>query len=391
MSQSLPFLDEELKKKKIFDYFPKKESDSFFLLINDIVLLPFFKKTKYIELAEISRLIFSRKPEKKKKLEPTLCTHFTKIGSNNSNFNDPSMFIENQNLLRIFSKNQFCGKIYCAFVEYSLYFEFYDTTFFLIENLEKKTWKDKYFFIRINIIKIDFYFYKKNYKKGKNIINFLHFLIERDDINLKDIKKIQGKAGKLAIRENKMPIAFSYFLESFGKTEIFDKNGHNKIFEFLIFVSNFIKKQKINSITQKNIYSYNISNFIFLEFINKSLQNKNLIILEGSLKKKIWNQENQTIKFFLSKFFNSTIINSIKILLKPFLRISLGEISVMTGVTKKKLKMVISKIILNGEIKGILDQEIDSFVAIRFKKNSQYKLSFLKIIIQMNHIISEFA
>jgi hypothetical protein len=390
MRQVLPFLDEELKKKRIFNYFSKKKKNSYFFKNIDFLFLPYLKKTKYTELSEIFRFIHSKNTKKKKMNEFFECDNVEK---NNLDFNNtilPSLFLKTQTLIKIFLKNYLREEIYCFFVEYSLFFKFYETTFYLIQNLERKTWKDKNFFIRINIIKIDFYFSIKNFKKGKNIINFLNFLVEKDDLHPKNTKKIFEKAGKLAIRENKMLIAFSYFLESFGKTRISDKNGHNKVFEFLVFISNFIKKQKINAISRKNVYNYNISNFVFLEFIAKSLQNKNLAILESSFKEKNWNQGNWIIKFFLSKFFNSTIRNSIKIAIKPFLRISLGEFSVLTGVKKKKLKIVLSKMILKGEIKGILDQEIDSFVAICFAKNSQIKLNFLEIIVQMNHLISEF-
>lgn len=390
MKQVLPFLDEELKKKRIFNYFSKKKKNSYFIKNINFLYYPYLKKTKYIELSEILRFINSKNTKKKKMNEFFGCHNIENNGFDFNNTVLPSLFLKIQTLVKIYLKNYISEEIYCFFVEYSLFFRFYETTFYLIQNLERKTWKDKNFFIRINIIKIDYYFSIKNFKKGKNIINFFHFLLEKDDLHPKNIKKIFEKAGKLAIRENKMLIAFSYFLESFGKTGISDKNGHNKIFEFLIFISNFIKKQKINTISRKNDFNYDILNFVFLEFIAKSLKNKNLTILEGSFKEKNWNQGNWIIKFFLSKFFNSTIIDSIKVEIKPFLRISLCEFSIITGIRKKKLKIVLSKMILKGEIKGILDQEIDSFVVICFAKNSQIKLNFLEIIVQMNHLISEF-
>ena len=66
MRQVLPFLDEELKKKRIFNYFSKKKKNSYFFKNIDFLFLPYLKKTKYIELSEIFRFIHSKNTKKKK-------------------------------------------------------------------------------------------------------------------------------------------------------------------------------------------------------------------------------------------------------------------------------------------------------------------------------------
>jgi len=298
-------------------------------------------------------------------------------------------FLVQELAFNYFSEHMWINQLYYFYINYILFRKTFLLAYYLIKKLEIQTENEKNIFIKSSIGKLDFYFAQKNYKGVRNCITFLQFLIEREEISMIDEYDILLRAGKLSLKEDKIILAFSYFFETFAKLTDLSKMSYNFVFERLIFSSNFIKKQKINALCKNNPYQYNILNFVFLEFINISLHRRNVIGLETSLQKKIWNKSNQTEKFFLTRFFNATINILLKNILETFVRIPFIELSIIFGITKKKIASILSRMIMKKEIKGLLDQSTQSLIIFDSVDTSFFFSNFFDIIIQIDQLVSE--
>lgn len=383
-----PFSSNEGKKINFFPYFskifpPSSDSTNF-----EEFVISLFKNTKLAEICEILRFIFSKinRQKLKEHLKIISILNGQIVNENFIYFREISL---NKGLIsRISKQQQHDYDFFLFLIDYALKKKFLNLVFYLLKKLETKILDKKKSFIKICLFKFDFYFFQKNYKNAKSFINFLQFLTERDEIGGYNQSKILERAGLICLKENKILLAFSFFFESYGKLNFRNKIGITRIFEFLIFISNFFKKQKINLFCRKGFYHYKILNFIFLEFINIGLQKKKLVLLESSLKEKNWNQKNKSMKYFISKFLKINIKNSLIFLLKPFLRISIFEFSMRLGISKRKTNLIIRKMIIKGEINGFLDKKTDSFTGLKFSKNNAFMIDLLGIIIQIDNSLS---
>mmetsp|Transcript_21603 Transcript_21603/g.41999 ORF Transcript_21603/g.41999 Transcript_21603/m.41999 type:complete len:100 (-) Transcript_21603:55-354(-) len=93
------------------------------------------------------------------------------------------------------------------------------------------------------------------------------------------------------------------------------------------------------------------------------------------------------MKSFLSKYFNFVFKKNITRLLATFIRIPLEELSILIGLSKKKVFLLLSKMILIGKLKGLLDFQTDSFINFKKINNFSFLSDFLKISIQLDQLV----
>ncbi|ABW97940.1 hypothetical protein HAN_1g98 (nucleomorph) [Hemiselmis andersenii] len=379
-----PLFLEEVEKKNFYQNILFKSKKNFFEKNLENFSKDLSKKTRILEISEIFRFNFLKNINKIG--EKFLC--YQKILKRKENSVYFLSYIEilffKEAFFKILGKDDIF--LYFFYIDYTIFKKFFHQCRYLIKKFEEKEKKTKPF-IKLTLYKTEYFFTQKNYKASKNCINFLQNLTEKEEFDKKTQIEIFLKAGILSVKENKIVLAFSYFFEALEKISNFSESKNNFIFEWLLFCSNFIKKKKINIFCKKNRYKYNISNFIFLEFLITGFRKEIFVLLEASIREKIWPFGTATMKFFLSKNFNFVLKNRIKQFFETFIRIPLTELSIVIGISKRKIYLILSKLILEGETKGLLDFQTDSFV--NFEKFNSYFIfsDFLNILIQLDQIV----
>jgi hypothetical protein len=347
----------------------------------------FIKKNSFLEINELIRLFFSRNSYIK-----IFFSSLKEFLKNYVNKNQFFSFYDCIFLIETVIKN--CGQNE-IFFEYLFFLfdylykkKFFHLSSFLLFKLENER-KEKNYFFKILIRKLNIFTKQREFKAANNCLNFLLIFFEKENFGRNFNKKIFSRAAQLAIKENRMVVAFSFFFELFSKNSLLNKIKNSWFFEWLIFCSIFLKKQKMNMICKNHFFQYNNLNFIFLEILNESISKKNFLVLETILKEKVWYDSTQTMEFFIRKKYKILILMSIMKIIKSFLRISIREISLIIGISERKLKRIFSKKILSGNLKGFLSEEFEFFLNLNNFKNFSYFLLLTDISLCIDKFLTK--
>jgi hypothetical protein len=303
------------------------------------------------------------------------------------NFYDSLIFVET--IIKYFRNNEIVYEFYFLFFDYIFKKNFFHLSYFLLKKIEKEI-KEKKFFINVFLKKLDIFFKQREYTIANVCINFFLVFLEKENFGKNLDQKILIEAGRISLNENKIIKAFSFYYEVFSKISSIYKIKISLIFELLAYCSMFLKNQKMNLIYKNRYCKYNNLNFIFLEILNDSIEKKKFLIVETILQEKKWYSPIKIIKFFISKKYKILLKNSIIHVMESFSRISIKNLSLIIGVSTKKLKKNLSKYILNGNIKGFLNQKYEFFFNMNNIKNFSYFSILINLIFHIERFLSKY-
>ena len=207
----------------------------------------------------------------------------------------------------------------------------------------------------ITIMNHENLFAKKNFNGFQSYLDWLYFSLEKYFVHNYYKGKINFSLGKMALIENKKFRAFSSFLEAL---EEFDENDFKTrliVLEWFIFSSLLLKKIKFTNKFSGEFKSFNSKNLFKIKLIYNSIKRNNIILLEHT----IFNQKKYfTILdsyYFLAKKILKNIKKKLLKILSVFIRLSMHEISIKLGVSRKSTEKILSYHILKGQKKGYFD------------------------------------
>ena len=229
---------------------------------------------------------------------------------------------------------------------------------------------------------------KKNFGRIQCYLEWFSLSLEKSFSYKYYIERLNFSLGKIAIIEKKKAKAFSLFVEAIE--DIDKKNFRNKIIliEWLIFSSIFLKKTSTKNRLLNDSISFRSKNLFRIKVLYNSFEKNNSILIEKIIYKP--NGRSIIISSFslLVKKFFKRIKNKIKKFLSLFIRISLHQISIRLGVSRKKTETFLSYNTLKGNQKGYFDCSTDCYL-VSLKIKSEIKSNiFMLTSINLDNLIN---
>nr|UXY87276.1 hypothetical protein 1634Bnrm2_p076 [Cryptomonas sp.] len=256
---------------------------------------------------------------------------------------------------------------------------------FLIEKLSQNKKNRSFFYLEKYLKKFDVFFALNDLSHAKSFLNKLHTFSSNEFLNREAISEVTMRAGKFALREGKVNLAVPYLIETLGKMEKKKQLNTFLLVELLIFSTNFTKNFRSNFLSNDFDKFPNSSNFIFQKILQKNIEKMNIPAIEISIKK---NGANRLMKVHLIRFSKYLLEKKLKKIANTYLRIPINYISIIIGISNRKLKKKIGSLILSQNLAGFLDDCTNSFVF--FKKKQQHEITsvLMLILIQLDSLLS---
>jgi hypothetical protein len=259
---------------------------------------------------------------------------------------------------------------------------------FLIKKLSVINFMFKKNLICIAIMNHENLLAKKNFDRIQCYLEWFSLSLEKSFSYKYYIERLNFSLGKIAIIEKKKAKAFSFFVEAIENID--KKNFRNKIIliEWLIFSSIFLKKISTKNRLLNDSISFRSKNLLKIKVLYNSFEKNNAIFVERIIYKP--NGRSITINsfFLLVKKFFKRIKNKIKQFLSIFIRMSITQISIRLGTSRKKTEMFLSYNTLKGNQKGYFDCSTDCYLVFLKIKPEIKSNIFMLTSINLDNLIN---
>jgi len=371
------------ERTRITFFYKTYKKKNFFKFLNEFILLEIFKRSsKNLDEADLSRFGIFR----------DLYSQKDQVVYKTSDFKKkmqiyPVSFL----FLILLEKNIFLEKFYVSnlldFLALSNNFKIVNLYYDQIL-LEKKITKNQIF--RIYLKKIQNFSYNNNFEKGKIYFQKMHSIIKKEIVKKRDMAKFYFYQGIMSVKKNEMPEASSFFFEAYENISLIKGKISIRIFEASVLsmmINNNYMTVKSSCITKTLFGNMFMKSIIFLAncLIHNDLTGLELLILHKKSRlciHRIFNAKMIEIYFKILKKHISDI-------LRNYIRISLLDISLINGVSRKNVKYLITNMLLNKKINGIIDKK--KKVLINFRRPFDFSImkSCFKICIKINFLLSK--
>ena len=211
--------------------------------------------------------------------------------------------------------------------------------------LEKKITKNQIF--RIYLKKIQNFSYNNNFEKGKIYFQKIHSIIKKEIIKKRDMAKFYFYQGIMSVKKNEMPKASSFFFEAYENISLIKGKISILIFEASVLsmmINNNYMIMKSSCISKTLSGNMSVKSIIFLAncLMHNDLTGLELLILSKKSRlciHRIFNAKMIEIYFKILK-------KNISDILQNYIRISLLDISLINGVSRKNVKYLIVNMLL---------------------------------------------
>ena len=240
----------------------------------------------------------------------------------------------------------------------------------------------------ITIMNHENLFVTKDFHGFQSYLDWFYFSLEKYFVYNYYKGKIDFSLGKIALIENKKIKAFSSFLEAMEELDDNDFKTKIIILEWFIFSSLLLKRIKYNNKFSSQPRFLKSKNLFQIKLIYNSIQKSNIALFEYI----VLNQKNHSIvstSYYLLMKKNFKILKKkLFRLLSVFIRLSLHQISIKLGVSRKSTEMLLSYHTLRGQQKGYFDCTNDTFIVSFKTKSSPIIKTFINTSINLENYLT---
>eukprot|EP00871_Galdieria_phlegrea_P004596 jgi/Galph1/5137/GphlegSOOS_G3715.1 len=197
-------------------------------------------------------------------------------------------------------------------------------------------------------------------------------------------------AGIIAAEEHDYKTAYSYFYESFeGFSNLGDVRAISSLKYMLLCKIMMRQPEDVTSIiSTKLALRYHGKAIDAMLFIAKAYQQRSLANFQQVLKE--YPEElthDSVIYYHLSELYDTLLQQNLLRIIEPFLRVEMSHIAQLIDLPVETVESKISQMILDGQLKGILDQGQDcliTFVEENIPKTYYHSLDTMK---ELSHVV----
>ncbi|GJD10891.1 26S proteasome non-ATPase regulatory subunit 11 [Galdieria sulphuraria] len=228
----------------------------------------------------------------------------------------------------------------------------------------------------------------------KSLLLEIQLLECRVQLALRNIPKARGEvdllAGIVSAEEHDYKTAYSYFYESFeGFSNLGDERAVSS-FKYMLLCKIMTKQAEdvAGLISTKFALRYNGKAVDAMLAISRAHQNRSLAQFQQALKDYPEELTNDVvIHSHLSELYDTLLQQNILRIVEPFSRVEITHIAELIGLPMETVESKISQMILDGQLKGTLDQGANcliTFTEDHFPKTYYHSLQTMK---EMSHVV----
>jgi len=240
----------------------------------------------------------------------------------------------------------------------------------------------------ITIMNHENLFARKDFNGFQSYLDWFRFSLEKYFVYNYYKGKIDFSLGKIALIENKKIKAFSSFLEAMEELDDNDFKTKVIILEWFVFSSLLLKRIKNNNKFSNQPRLLKSKNLFQIKLIYNSIQKNNVALFEYIVLNQKKHSIVSTSHYHLMKKNFKILKKKLFRLLSVFIRLSLHQISIKLGVSRKSSEILLSYHTLRGQQKGYFDCTNDTFV-VSFKTKSSPKIkTFITTSINLENYLA---
>jgi hypothetical protein len=240
----------------------------------------------------------------------------------------------------------------------------------------------------ITIMNHENLFARKDFNGFQSYLDWFCFSLEKYFVYNYYKGKIDFSLGKIALIENKKIKAFSSFLEAMEELDDNDFKTKVIILEWFIFSFLLLKRTKYNNKFSSQHRFLKSKNLFQIKLIYNSIQKNNIALFEYIILNQKKHSIVSTSHYLLIKKNFKILKKKLFRLLSVFIRLSLHQISIKLGVSRKNTEILLSYYTLRGQQKGYFDCTNDTFV-VSFKTKSSPKIkTFINTSINLENYLA---
>jgi len=240
----------------------------------------------------------------------------------------------------------------------------------------------------ITIMNHENLFARKDFNGFQSYLDWFRFSLEKYFVYNYYKGKIDFSLGKIALIENKKIKAFSSFLEAMEELDDNDFKTKVIILEWFVFSSLLLKRIKNNNKFSNQPRLLKSKNLFQIKLIYNSIQKNNVALFEYIVLNQKKHSIVSTSHYLLMKKNFKILKKKLFRLLSVFIRLSLHQISIKLGVSRKNTEILLSYYTLRGQQKGYFDCTNDTFV-VSFKTKSSPKIkTFINTSINLENYLA---
>jgi hypothetical protein len=240
----------------------------------------------------------------------------------------------------------------------------------------------------ITIMNHENLFARKDFNGFQSYLDWFYISLEKYFVYNHYKGKIDFSLGKIALIENKKIKAFSSFLEAMEGLDDNDFKTKVIILEWFIFSSLLMKKTKYNNKFSNQTMFLKSRNLFHIKLIYNSIQKYNFALFEYIILHQKKHSIVSTSHYLFMKKNFKILKKKLFRLLSVFIRLSLHQISIKLGVSRKSTEILLSYHTLRGQQKGYFDCTNDTFV-VSFKTKSSPKIkTFITISVNLENYLA---
>ncbi|KAM0677605.1 26S proteasome non-ATPase regulatory subunit 11 [Binucleata daphniae] len=287
------------------------------------------------------------------------------------------------NLLNIYNNKKLISlELQARRIEFLLNLKQYQECLKSITDLSRELKKhdDKINLIRLYVCESQAYYALRNINRARSSLTTARAMAVSTFCPIDVQALIDSLTGMYICDERNYETSYGYFIEALDGYCLEKNSNSVKVARYLILskivgekyneVPNMIKKleDKVHNIS--NDFTINILYDVYKCCIERDLNGYNKI-----LKEKRESLKDEFVERHLDFLYERLLESNIKKIIEPYKNIKINYIASMIGLNVTIIENIISRMILDGKIKGILDHSINSLVlfeSVKTKNQNSY-------------------